>query len=223
MTAAGQGEVQINPSITLKNVLHVPKLSTNLISIQKLTKDLSCNVVFHNNSCILQDKNSGKTIGHAREWNGLYYMEDPNLPTNSRSLISESTMTNIEKVQLYHCRLGHPSFRVVKVLFPFLFKNLNVESLHCDVCELAKHKRVPFPISKKMSPCPFFLVHTDVWGPAYVPNISGAKWFLTFIDDCTRVTWVFLLKQKSEVSSVFFQFVSMIKNQFGVGIKRIRS
>ena len=150
-------------------------------------------------------------------------MEDPNLPTNSRSLISESTMTNIEKVQLYHCRLGHPSFRVVKVLFPFLFKNLNVESLHCDVCELAKHKCVPFPISNKMSPFPFVLVHTDVWGLAYVPNILGAKWFLTFIDDCTRVTWVFLLKQKSEVSSVFFQFVSMIKNQFGVGIKRIRS
>nr|KYP41064.1 Retrovirus-related Pol polyprotein from transposon TNT 1-94 [Cajanus cajan] len=221
ITAAGQGEVQISPSMTLKNVLHVPKLSTNLISIQKLTKDLSCNVVFYSNSCILQDKNSGRTIGHAREWNGLYYMEDPNLPT--KSLISLSTMTNKEKAQLYHCRLGHPSFRVIKVLFPSLFKNLNVESLHCEVCEFAKHKRVPFPISNKMSSFPFFLVHTDVWGPAHVPNISGAKWFLTFIDDCTRVTWVFLLKQKSEVSSVFVQFISMIKNQFGVGIKRIRS
>nr|KYP58771.1 hypothetical protein KK1_014193 [Cajanus cajan] len=68
ITAAGQGEVQISPSMTLKNVLHVPKLSINLISIQKLTKDLSCNVVFYSNSCILQDKNSGRTIGHAREW-----------------------------------------------------------------------------------------------------------------------------------------------------------
>ncbi|XP_073219751.1 uncharacterized protein [Cicer arietinum] len=110
-----------------------------------------------------EDKNSGRTIGHAREWNGLYYMDDPNLPTKSRSLISESTMTNKEKAQLYHCRLGHPSFRVVKVFFPSLFKNLNVESLHCEVC----------PISNKMSHFLFFLVHTDVWGPAYVPNISG--------------------------------------------------
>ncbi|KAK7406483.1 hypothetical protein VNO78_08110 [Psophocarpus tetragonolobus] len=74
-----------------------------------------------------------------------------------------------------------------------------------------------------MSFLPFSLVHIDVWGPAYVPNISGAKWFLTFIDDYTRVTWVFLLKQKSEISSVFIQFVSMIKNQFAVSIKRIRS
>jgi len=150
-------------------------------------------------------------------------MEDPNLPIKSDSLISESIMTSKEKAQLYHCRLGHPSFGVVKLIFPSLFKNLDVESLHCEVCELAKYKCVPFPISNKISPSPFVLVHTDVWGPSNVPNISGARWFLTFIDDCTRVTWVFLLKQKSEVSSRFIQFVSMIKNQFGVNIKRIRS
>ena len=157
ITVAGQGEVQISPSITLKNVLHVPKLSTNLISIQNLTKDLSCNVVFYSNSCILQDKNSGRMIGHAREWNDLYYIKDPNMPTMSHSLISESTMTNKEKIQLYHCRIGHPSFQVVKAIFPFLFKNLNVGSLHCEVCELAKHKHVSFPISNKMSLSLFLL------------------------------------------------------------------
>jgi transposase InsO family protein len=74
-----------------------------------------------------------------------------------------------------------------------------------------------------MSTFPFYLVHTDVWGPSNVPNISGTRWFVTFIDDCTRVTWVYLLKQKSEVSSVFLQYFSMVKNQFGVSIKRIRS
>jgi len=66
ITTSGQGEVQINPYITLKNVLHVPKLSINLISIQKLTKDLACNVVFQSNAYILQDKNSGRMIRHAR-------------------------------------------------------------------------------------------------------------------------------------------------------------
>nr|KYP54945.1 Retrovirus-related Pol polyprotein from transposon TNT 1-94 [Cajanus cajan] len=223
ITVAGQGDVQITPTIILKNVLHVPKLSTNLISIQKLTKDLLCNVIFHSNSCILQDKKSGRTIGHAREWNGLYYMENLNLPIESHSLISESTITSKEKVQLIHCRLGHPSFRVIKLLFPSLFKNLNLESFHCEACELAKHKRVPFPISNKLSTSPFYLVHTDVWGPSNIPNISGAKWFITFIDDCTRVMWLFLLKHKSEVSSVFLRFVSMIKNQFGVNIKKLRS
>jgi len=42
----GQGNVHIIPSIILQNVLHTPKLSTSLISIHKLTNDLSCNIVF---------------------------------------------------------------------------------------------------------------------------------------------------------------------------------
>jgi len=46
ITVAGQGNVQISPTIILQNVLCIPKLSASLISIQKLTKDLSCNVVF---------------------------------------------------------------------------------------------------------------------------------------------------------------------------------
>ena len=145
------------------------------------------------------------------------------MPSRRHSLISESTMTNKEKIHLYHCQMGHPSFQVVKAILPSLFKNLDVGSLYCEVCEFAKHKHVPFPISNKMSLFPSSLVHTDVWDPANVPNISGAKWFLTFIDDCTRVTWVFLLKQKSEVSSIFIRFVSLIKNQFGANVKRIRS
>ena len=134
----------------------------------------------------------------------------------------ESTLSNKEKFFLYHCRLGHPSFKVIKILFPSLFFKLDV-SFHCEVCELAKHKRVPFPISNNRSSFPFYLIHSDVWGPSTVPNVSGARWFVTFIDDCTRVTWIFLLKHKSEVSIVFPNFFSMVKNQFGVNIKRLRS
>ena len=226
MTATGQGEVQISLSITLKNVLQILKLSVSLISIKKLTQDLSCNVIFYDNVCLLQNKYSGKTIGHAREWNDLYYLDHPNLlpdPENNTSFFSDSIKTNREKVFLHHCRLGHPSFRVIKRLFPSLFSNLDVASLNCEGCELAKHKCVPFPVSNNMSIFPFYLIHTDVWGPSTVPNIFGARWFLTFIDDCTRVTWVFLLKQKSEVSHVVQHFFSMIKNQFGISIKRIRS
>ena len=80
----------------------------------------------------------------------------------------------MEKILLYHYRLGHPSFRVIKQLFPLFFKTLAVESFQCEVCELAKHKRVTFPVSNKINTFPFYLVHTDVWGPSNVPNISEA-------------------------------------------------
>jgi hypothetical protein len=59
--------------------------------------------------------------------------------------------------------------------------------------------------------------------PYNVPNISGVKGFITFIDDCTRMTWVYLLKRKADVSHIFPNFTKMIKNQFGVSIKGIRT
>lgn len=68
----------------------------------------------------------------------------------------------------------------------------------------------------------FDLIHIEVWGLLNVLNISSAHWFVTFIDDCTRATWVYLLKQKYEVYFVFHDFFSMVKNQFDVSIKRIR-
>ncbi|MCE6984119.1 transposase, partial [Pseudomonas frederiksbergensis] len=60
-------------------------------------------------------------------------------------------------------------------------------------------------------------------GPASSSSICGAKCFATFIDDCTRVTWVFLMKEKSEVLNLFVRFFYMIKTQFGKSIKRLCS
>nr|KYP63418.1 hypothetical protein KK1_017987 [Cajanus cajan] len=90
ITVAGIGNIHINPFITLKNVLHVPKLYTNLISVQKLTNDISCNVVFNNNCCVFQDKESGRTIGRARERNGLYLLEEPSLSISEKKPVSFS-------------------------------------------------------------------------------------------------------------------------------------
>ena len=70
-------------------------------------------------------------------------------------------------------------------MFPPLFENVSVENLHCDVCELAKHHRVSFPLSSIKFVKTFSLIHSDVWGPSKIPNITKAKWFVIFIDDCT--------------------------------------
>jgi hypothetical protein len=177
-TVASVGDVKLGPSLILKNVLHVPRLSTNLVSIQKLTQDLRCNVVFHHSYCVFQDEDSGRMIGHARERDGLYYLETPSQTSITKgklsySFVSEHFSSNKEKVWLHHRRLGHPSFRVIKIMFPFLFKGLNVENFHCEVCELAKHKRVPFSAINRRSSIPFYLIHSDIWCPFTIPNVSG--------------------------------------------------
>ncbi|KAH0686950.1 hypothetical protein KY284_017503 [Solanum tuberosum] len=207
ITVVGQGDISLGKSLILKDVLHIPKLSANLISIQKLTKDSKCQVTFFPSYCLFQEQNTKEMIGRASEKGGLYCLDFHNgeyISKNSlsSSFLSESIMSNKEKVWLYHRRLGHPSFYVIKRMFPSLFKDLIVESFHCDDCEIAKHKRTSFPISHKRCQTPFSLIHSDIWGPSPIPNISGARWFVSFIDDCTRVTWIYLLKQKSDGESL---------------------
>ena len=147
-TDAGLGDIYVTPLI-LKNVLHVPKLSTNLVSIQKLTEDLKCHAIFHPSYCVFQDRGSGRKIGLAKERNGLYYLEtsgSSNKVINNLSL-SFLSSSNRDVIWLHHFRLGHPSFRVLNIKFPFLFKGLDMIEFHCHICELAKHKRVSFPTS----------------------------------------------------------------------------
>ena len=57
-------------------------------------------------------------------------------------------------------------------------------------------------------------MHSDIWGSSRINNIYEARWFITFIDDHTHVSWVYLLKEKSEAARKFQNFHKMIKTQF---------
>ena len=53
-------------------------------------------------------------------------------------------------------------------------------------------------------------------------SINGFKYYVLFIDHCTRFTWIYLLKSKSEVFTKFVQFKVMIENQFSAKIIVVR-
>ncbi|XP_070057489.1 uncharacterized protein [Nicotiana tomentosiformis] len=72
---AGKGIVKLSPSLTLHDILHVPKLSCNLISVSKLTRSLNCRAILDSDLCEFQDKVSRKMIGSARESGGLYFLD----------------------------------------------------------------------------------------------------------------------------------------------------
>ena len=111
----------------------------------------------------------------------------------------------------------------MKNLFPTLFKTLSPTDFHCETCILAKNHRVNFPISSNKSFIPFALIHFDVWGPAPISSSSGYRWFVTFINDCTRMTWLYLLKKKFEVLEAFRSFHVMVQTQFSASIQILRS
>ena len=69
----------------------------------------------------------------------------------------------------------------------------------------------------------FSLVHSDIWGPSRVSLPLVFLYFVTFINDFLRCTWVYLMKDRSELFSIFKSFCAEIQNQFGVSIRAFRS
>ena len=65
------------------------------------------------------------------------------------------------------------------------------------------------------------VIHFDVWGPTNIPSLSGTRWFVSFIDDHTRMTRICLMKSKSEVSFLFQFFHKMIATQYQSNIQVI--
>ena len=124
---------------------------------------------------------------------------------------------------LWHRRLGHLSFGYLKKLQPHLFSVVSDSDFRCDVCELAKSHRISYSPSLNKSPIPFMKIHSDVWGPAKISSFSGARYYVTFIDDCTRMTWVSLLKNKSDVCSMFKEFHKMVSTQYQQTIQVFQS
>lgn len=88
---------------------------------------------------------------------------------------------------------------------------------------LAKSHRTSYQTSLNKSSVPFSLIHSDVWGPSPDTTVSGYRWFVIFIDDYTRMTWLYLMKTKDEVFQIFQNFHAMVQNQFSAKIHVLRS
>jgi transposase InsO family protein len=67
------------------------------------------------------------------------------------------------------------------------------------------------------------LIHSDVFGFVKVPSISKSVFFLSFIDDYNRRTWIYFLKSKTQVFSRFKEFKALIENQTSKKIKCVRT
>lgn len=213
----GAGSVEISPKIKLSNCLYVPSLSCKLLSISQVTKELNCVTLIYPTFCLLQDIRSREIIGRGSERDGLYYVDE--LSEGGTARLAHGSQNR--QIWLWHRRLGHPSDDYLKHLFPSLFSKHYRTS--CDTCHFAKSHRTSFPSIENKNSVPFSLIHSDVWGPAPESMDTDFRWFVLFIDDCTRMTWVYFLKQKSDVCSRFIDFFNLVKNQFQSTIQILRS
>ena len=91
---------------------------------------------------------------------------------------------------------------------------VSIENFDYVSCQLGKQLVFSFNTSESMSTDIFDLIHSDVWGPSPVSNISGSRYFVVFIDDYSRYNWIFHMKHRSKLLQVYSNFAKIIKTQF---------
>ena len=94
-------------------------------------------------------------------------------------------------------------------MFSDLFVGCSVSDFKCDTCVLAKSHCVSHPLNSNKVLFHLVLFIQMFWGPSPIITSSDIRWFVTFIDDCTHMTWLYLLKHKSDVFIAFKTFHTM--------------
>lgn len=205
----GKGECTLPGGTKIKDVLHVPKFTCNLLSVSRLSKDLQSAITFFPDICVMQKLHTRSLIGAGECKRGLYRM----------GLFEDRRRAMMISGDTWHRRLGHASNEKLAYI-DFLNKASFGKS--CDSYSKAKHTRLPFSNNDNKTNDCFELLHCDIWGKYCTPSFSGASYFLTIVDDFSRAVWVFLLKFKYEASRCMINFHNMVKTQFGKTVKRIR-
>jgi len=66
-------------------------------------------------------------------------------------------------------------------------------------------------------------VHIDVWGPSQVSSLGASHYYVTFINDATRKTWIYCIRNKSDVFDTFKKWKALVENETGKRLKCLRS
>ena len=201
----------------LNNILHVPSITKNLLFIHKFTRDNNVYVEFHPNFCVVKDIQTRQPLMRGEHKDGPYLLH---FLQNCSSYVGEKASPNT-----WHHRLGHPHFRVLQSILnkyglPLTHK---LSHLYCDACRTSKSHKLPFTISVHKSSKPLELIHSDVWGPAPILSHFGFSYYVVFIDDFSKYTWLFPLRKKSDVLSTFIEFKKKVENQFSTRIVSFQS
>ena len=213
---------------TLRNVLHVPNLARNLISVKQLAND-GCKVVFHGEKVILEDNNGVSTVIGGL-FSNLYMLDEDVMPLLLKNKNSVSNLdversyicyNRLSDTELYHQRFTHVSLNVIRNIV----KNKSVSGIKildgslklphfCEHCALSKatvhtpkhelstsqERRIRRDVDLRLF---FQVLSSDVLGPMQVQGLNGARYAVTFTEHKSRCRWLYTIRTKEQVLEKF--------------------
>ena len=89
--------------------------------------------------------------------------------------------------------------------------------------QFSKQTALPFNNNVSHALSSFDLIHSDVWAPSPISTLNGSRYFVIFMDDFSRYTWIYLFKNRFELYQIYRDFTKMIETQFSKPIKVFKS
>jgi hypothetical protein len=206
---------------TLEDVLYCPDVPYNLLSVRRM-QEKGMTTIF--DAAGVTIKNGDVTILTGKPFNGLTAVKIKACK-NMVNLGSQSVINNNYKI--WHERLGHISKqKFIQLKTHKMIDDINHLKLIkptdniCEACIYGKQSRLPFAKAKVKNheKRPLFIIHTDVCGPIKPSTVDGKNYFVTFIDDFTHYTVVYLITYKSDVFPMFKDFVAKCEAHFNLKI-----
>ena len=199
-------------------------MGITLVSIGKITNS-GCSVLFYGDVChIFND--SRTLLAEIRKENGLYRTYTPHPEPTSYA----AKVTEVLTIDELHRRLGHVGHAAARILVEkglVQGVELDPESQpsFCESCEWGKGHRKAIQRVREDERAAMVgeEIHSDVWGPAPVETINRKEYFVSFTDDYSRYTVIYLMAKKSEVFEHYLAFEAWLKTQHNARIKKLRS
>jgi hypothetical protein len=199
---------------SFENVLHVPKLFVNLLSVYQMMHSGTENkVIFTPNSMDIYDMqtNSRVATSEVNHQSRLYKFSEFIEP-DSALLLTHAH----ESDRIWHERFGHLNFRYMQQLskhkLVYGLIDIDFSKGVCEGCGLGEHPQENFDKGKSQrASTPLDLIHSDLMGPFPHPSINKAKFVLIFVDNFSRFTWIYFLRQKSEVFQHLKDFKALVE------------
>lgn len=189
---------------TLKNVLLIPELGYQLLSVSSLSKG-GLSTTFSNGRCWIKRENTLVASGTLQDT--LYKLDTPKSSENIPSALISASL------QVWHERFAHVDPSIIKNIIEnntvhgASINNMSFDNLKCNGCILGKgHRNVIPKTSTTQSSHLLELIHSDINGPLETPSIGGSRYFITFIDDYSKWTAVYTMKHKSESLKYFKEY-----------------
>lgn len=155
------------------------------------------------------------------EKSGYRKLQFKHINKNASTFVLSKKANDGASKTVWYRRLGHSTMQVLNYIAKVcnLPINGNGDFMFCESCQLGKTHNLPFNISRSKPAQSFDLIHSDLWGPAPFTSTDDYRYYILFVDDFSKYTWIYPLKHKSVALEAFKHFITYVKTQFTKTIK----